>query len=341
MKVVKRHATATAPPRSRRIWMSIGTLLQHAQRRPHAAWAAASQRTDGPLVASVRELGAPPSCADLDLPDRSAVADDPQALLLAAGSLPAAWVRRWEADPARPLLHDAGRWITAAELEERSRRVAGRLAAAGLEPGDRLLTSAESSAELVVAHVAALRLGLVVVPVNGAYREREIAHIVRDARPSAALVDNRERGEWIIAGGRPGGACSWSGPRSSSPTASPRRSTRARPTTARCSATRRARPALPRARCSPTPTCSRAPPRSSWRGGGTPTIGSCSRSRCSTCTGSVSVCTARCCAARRRCCSRSSILTRCSTPRVPSTPRSSSACRRCTTAWHARRACRS
>ena len=57
--------------------------------------------------------------------------------------------------------------------------------------GDRLLTSAESSAGLVVAHVAALRLGLVVVPVNGAYREREIAHIVRDARPSAALVDSR------------------------------------------------------------------------------------------------------------------------------------------------------
>ena len=75
--------------------------------------------------------------------------------------------------------------------------MAGRLAAAGLEPGDRIVTSAETSAELVVTHVAALRLGLVVVPVNTAYREREIAHIVRDARPSAAVVDNRERGEWI------------------------------------------------------------------------------------------------------------------------------------------------
>lgn len=75
--------------------------------------------------------------------------------------------------------------------------MAGRLAAAGLEPGDRVVTSAESSAELVVAHVAALRLGLVVVPVNSAYREREIAHIARDARPSAAVVDDRERGEWI------------------------------------------------------------------------------------------------------------------------------------------------
>ena len=82
-------------------------------------------------------------------------------------------------------------------------RVAGRLAAAGLEPGDRMVTSAETSAELVVTHVAALRLGLVVVPVNGAYREREIAHIVRDARPSAALVDDRERGEWITRAAAP------------------------------------------------------------------------------------------------------------------------------------------
>ncbi len=81
--------------------------------------------------------------------------------------------------------------------------MAGRLAAAGLEPGDRMITSAETSAELVVAHVAALRLGLVVVPVNGAYREREIAHIVRDARPSAALVDDRERGEWITRAADP------------------------------------------------------------------------------------------------------------------------------------------
>ncbi|HEY7105984.1 MAG TPA: AMP-binding protein [Acidimicrobiia bacterium] len=122
---------------------------------------------------------------------------DLPAALVAEGSLPAAWVRRWAEEPARPVLHDAGRWTTAAELEERSRQVAGRLAGAGLRAGDRLVTSAGTSIDLVVAHVAALRLGLVVVPVNGAYREREIAHIVRDARPSAALVDDRERGGWV------------------------------------------------------------------------------------------------------------------------------------------------
>jgi malonyl-CoA/methylmalonyl-CoA synthetase len=87
--------------------------------------------------------------------------------------------------------------VTAAELEDRSRTVAGRLAGIGLERGDRVVTSADSSLDVVVAHVAALRLGLVVVPVNGAYREREVAHIARDARPAAAIVDDPERGEWV------------------------------------------------------------------------------------------------------------------------------------------------
>ncbi len=59
--------------------------------------------------------------------------------------------------------------------------------------------SAATSGDLVVAHVAALRLGLVVVPVNGAYRAREIGHIVGDCAPAAAVVDDAERGEIITA----------------------------------------------------------------------------------------------------------------------------------------------
>jgi malonyl-CoA/methylmalonyl-CoA synthetase len=119
--------------------------------------------------------------------------------LQAAGSLPVAWARRWAVDDGRVVLVDGERRITAGELEERSRAVARRLAGAGLAAGDRIVTSAETSAELVIAHVAALRLGLVVVPVNTAYREREVAHVVRDAEPSAAVVDDDERGRWINA----------------------------------------------------------------------------------------------------------------------------------------------
>jgi malonyl-CoA/methylmalonyl-CoA synthetase len=109
--------------------------------------------------------------------------------LLARRSLPAAWVGNWRARPDVMALHDDRGWITNAELDERSRRIAGRLAGAGLCRGDRVAISAATSTELVVAHVAALRLGLVVVPVNGAYGARELGHIVADCTPAACVVD--------------------------------------------------------------------------------------------------------------------------------------------------------
>jgi malonyl-CoA/methylmalonyl-CoA synthetase len=123
---------------------------------------------------------------------------DPDRLdLLAAGSLPAAWRRLAADDPARPALWASGPgWATRGALEEASARVAGRLRRAGLAAGDRVLVSAATSMDLVVAYLGALRLGLVVVPVNTAYREREVAQIVGDARPKAAVVDDPERGRW-------------------------------------------------------------------------------------------------------------------------------------------------
>lgn len=123
--------------------------------------------------------------------------------LTSRGSLPAAWLKAWAADPSSRLLFDQDRgWVTAEQLEHLSRRIAGRLQAAGLIAGDRMLVSAESSLDLVIAHVAALRSGLVVVPANTAYREREVAYIVGNVRPRAAIVDRDERARWIrsIAG---------------------------------------------------------------------------------------------------------------------------------------------
>lgn len=118
--------------------------------------------------------------------------------LLAAESLPRAWAEKWAEHPERPALHDATEgWATRGALDRRTRASAGVLERLGLRPGDRLLLSATGSVALVAGYVAALRLGLVVVPANTGYREPEIAHIVRDARPSAAIVDTGERGEWI------------------------------------------------------------------------------------------------------------------------------------------------
>jgi malonyl-CoA/methylmalonyl-CoA synthetase len=109
--------------------------------------------------------------------------------LLARRSLPAAWSAHFTAMPDAPAVHDADGWLTYRDLDQRSRAVAGRFAGTGLRAGDRVVVSAAASNALVVAHVAALRLGLVVVPVNGAYLEREIRHVVDDCEPAACIVD--------------------------------------------------------------------------------------------------------------------------------------------------------
>ena len=137
---------------------------------------------------------------DVHLPAGGAERSAELAAELGRRSLIEAWTARWSADPHRPAVHDDEHgWVSAEELEHRTRTVAGRMAAAGLHPGDRMLLSAGASVDLVVAHVAALRLGLVVVPANTAYLERELAHLVRDARPALAVVDDAERQRWIEA----------------------------------------------------------------------------------------------------------------------------------------------
>ncbi len=111
-----------------------------------------------------------------------------------AANLTSAWKRRWDANPDVPILFDAARgWLTGLELEAGSAERAGRLAAAGLQVGDRILISADSSIDLVISYVACLRMGLVAIPTNTAYAARELSHVVGDARPRAAIVDDPAR----------------------------------------------------------------------------------------------------------------------------------------------------
>ncbi len=117
--------------------------------------------------------------------------------LLARRSLPRAWLQTWRDDPDRPVLRDVdGTWWTRGALDEVSADRARRLLTAGLVPGDRIVVSGTPSADLVAAHCAALRAGLVVVPVNSAYSDREVEVIVEDARPQAGIAstaDMRDR----------------------------------------------------------------------------------------------------------------------------------------------------
>ncbi len=137
----------------------------------------------GPAQPWVRHLPEAPDPDDVDL--------------LSEGSLPAAWARRWDAHPDRPVLCDPdGSWLTGADLAKRSAAVAGRLAGAGLRAGDRLLLSGGASSAFVVAHVAAMRSGLVVVPVNTACSKRELEVVIAHARPRAAVLEAERLRAW-------------------------------------------------------------------------------------------------------------------------------------------------
>jgi malonyl-CoA/methylmalonyl-CoA synthetase len=110
------------------------------------------------------------------------------------GSLPGAWAAAWRADPGRTALATLdGSRVSGAELEARSAEAAGRYAAAGLTVGDRVLVSAATSVELVVAYAGALRAGLTVVPANNAYTAAELTALVRAARPLLAVLDDPSR----------------------------------------------------------------------------------------------------------------------------------------------------
>jgi len=146
------------------------------------------------VLEGVGDAGAPAQRWMCHLPEGS----DPDAVdLLAEGSLPAAWARRWRAQPGRRVVCDPdGVWLTGADLTERTATVAGRLARAGLRPGDRLLLSGGASSAFVVAHVAAMRSGLVVVPVNASCSRRELEAVVTHARPRGAVLEAEALRSW-------------------------------------------------------------------------------------------------------------------------------------------------
>jgi malonyl-CoA/methylmalonyl-CoA synthetase len=81
------------------------------------------------------------------------------------------------------------RSISFGEVNLRSRRMACVLEKRGLRRGDRLCVYLPNSVHMVDIYLACVRSGIIFVPINILYREREIAHIVGDAEPAAVVVD--------------------------------------------------------------------------------------------------------------------------------------------------------
>ena len=88
---------------------------------------------------------------------------------------------------ARPALEFGGAALTFGDLEARSNRLAHALRARGLTRGDRLAFFLQNRVEVIDLWIAAVKLGVVLVPVNVLYRERELKHILADSAPAAVV----------------------------------------------------------------------------------------------------------------------------------------------------------
>ena len=82
-----------------------------------------------------------------------------------------------------------GKQYTFADIERRSNRVANALVARGFEKGDRLCAYMPNSIELIDLFIACVKLGVIFVPINILYRDREIDHIKRDAEPRELMKE--------------------------------------------------------------------------------------------------------------------------------------------------------
>jgi malonyl-CoA/methylmalonyl-CoA synthetase len=81
-----------------------------------------------------------------------------------------------------------GEVYTFGEIDQRSDRMAAALTEHGLTQGDRVCVQLANCIELIDIYLACVKLGVIFVPVNILYRDREVAHIVSDAEPKLFIT---------------------------------------------------------------------------------------------------------------------------------------------------------
>jgi malonyl-CoA/methylmalonyl-CoA synthetase len=82
-----------------------------------------------------------------------------------------------------------GAEFTFDDIERRSNRVAHALRTRGFAKGDRLCVYLGNRIELIDIYLACVKLGVIFVPINILYRDREIAHITNDAEPRLTIAE--------------------------------------------------------------------------------------------------------------------------------------------------------
>ena len=79
-----------------------------------------------------------------------------------------------------------GNEYTFGDIDRRSDEMAASLG--DLQPGDRVCVQLANCIEIIDIYLACIKRGLIFVPVNILYRDREVAHIVADAEPKLFIT---------------------------------------------------------------------------------------------------------------------------------------------------------
>jgi malonyl-CoA/methylmalonyl-CoA synthetase len=74
-------------------------------------------------------------------------------------------------------------------IDERSNRMAQALTSSGFVAGDRLCVQLANCVEMIDLYLACVKLGVIFVPVNVLYKDRELDHIMKDAEPRKLVTD--------------------------------------------------------------------------------------------------------------------------------------------------------
>lgn len=114
-------------------------------------------------------------------------------------SLTTAWVEMLSRETNRNLFREFdGEWISRSDFLALSTKAAKCLRSSGLRQGDRVVLSASTSVNMLAYYVAALRLSLIVVPINTSYTQTEVSYIIKSVKPSATITDSKQRAQWIL-----------------------------------------------------------------------------------------------------------------------------------------------
>ncbi len=110
--------------------------------------------------------------------------------MIAAATLGELVARRAAETPRADVVRAQGERLDAQALDERTRRVAGALASAGVLPGHRVALVAGNGIDFFVAWLGIVRAGGMVVPAQTSLRERDLGHVLRHSGARLVLADS-------------------------------------------------------------------------------------------------------------------------------------------------------